>query len=228
MFLKTAAPDRDKKRGGRFMRKTQEKGWTLDLRNTSDEVLLLLAREAHCQPARDELTCRYWHKIKSGFPLWAGSRRLTAWEVEDAHQQAFFWIQEAVRDFDPAQLTLPRGSSFQTFLKRVVRLRLSDFLRSLRRNRQRFRPVEGKADWYDQLLLKKTSALPGRHEELHRQWEHALHLLDSPARVLFQELSDGKRLRDLPEVLGVSYRTLKRRWRKLREQLIVAFRHLKE
>src|SRR5262245_51335464 len=121
------------------MRNPGEQGWFLDLPHTCDEVLLLLAREAHCQPARDELTCRYWHLFKASLPHFVRSGQLTSWELEDAHQQAFFWIQEAVRAFDPLQLALPEGSSFQTFLKRIVRLRLSDFLRSLHRNRQRFR-----------------------------------------------------------------------------------------
>jgi hypothetical protein len=58
--------------------------------------------------------------------------------------------------------------------------------------------------------------------------DQALRLLDPSARALWQELSDGKRLCDLPQLLGVSYRTLKRRWRNLREQLISAFRYLKE
>jgi hypothetical protein len=58
--------------------------------------------------------------------------------------------------------------------------------------------------------------------------EQALRRLDPSARALWQALSDGQRLRDLPHVLGVSYRTLKRRWRHLREQLILAFRRPKE
>jgi DNA-directed RNA polymerase specialized sigma24 family protein len=210
------------------MRSPGAQGWSLDLPNTCDEVLLLLAREAHCQPARDELTCRYWRLFKTNLPRWARSHRLTTWELEDAHQQAFFWIQEALRAFDPLQLSLPQGSSFQTFLKRVVRLRLSDFLRSLRRNNKRIRPVEDASDWSKKLLRGKTFASGGHQEELHLHLERALSLLDRPARALWHELSLGKRLRDLPYVLGVSYRTLKRRWRKLREQLILAFRHLKE
>ena len=210
------------------MRSPGVQGWSLDLTNTCDEVLLLLAREARCQPARDELTCRYWHLFKTNLPHWARSHRLTSWELEDAHQQAFFWIQEAVRAFDPVQLSLPQGSSFQTFLKRVVRLRLSDFLRSLRRNNKRFHPVEDPGDWFQKLLRGNNLASSGHQEELHLHLEKALSLLDRSARALWYELSQGKRLRDLPHVLGVSYRTLKRRWRKLREQLILAFLHLKE
>jgi hypothetical protein len=58
------------------------------------------------------------------------------------------------------------------------------------------------------------------------QLEQAMNLLAPELRALWNELRQGKRLRDLPEVLGVTYRTVKRRWRKLREQLIRALRHL--
>jgi DNA-directed RNA polymerase specialized sigma24 family protein len=203
-------------------------GWFLDLSNTCDEVLLLLAREAHCQAARDELTCRYWSLFQANLSLWARGHRLTCWEREDAQQQAFFWIQEAVRAFDAVQLALPQGSSFQTFLRRIIRLRLADFLRSLRRNRQRFRPALEPEDWAHRAPPRKDLACPEHQEELHLHLEKALSLLDSESRTLWHELSQGKRLCDLPSALGVSYRTLKRRWRKLCEQLILAFCHLKD
>jgi hypothetical protein len=58
--------------------------------------------------------------------------------------------------------------------------------------------------------------------------EKALSLLDPLTRALWLGLSEGKRLSDLPKLLGVSYRTLIRRWRNFREQLVLAFRHLKE
>jgi hypothetical protein len=99
-------------------------GWFLDLPHTCDEVLLLVAREAHCQPARDELTCRYWRKCQTKLPRWVRGYRLTPRELDDVHQQSFFWIQEAVRAFDPGQLSLPRGSRFPAFLQRVFRLQL--------------------------------------------------------------------------------------------------------
>jgi RNA polymerase sigma factor (sigma-70 family) len=175
-------------------------GWFLDLPHTSDEVLLLLAREAHCQAARDELTCRYWHLFKTNLPRWVQGSRLTSWEREDAHQQAFFWIQEAVRAFDPGQWFLPQGSGFQTFLKRIFRLRLADFLRSLRRNRKHFRLVQEPDHWPKRLRREHNLASAGHREELHRHLEQALRQLDAPARALWQELSDGKRLGTFPTV----------------------------
>jgi RNA polymerase sigma factor (sigma-70 family) len=201
------------------MRNADEHGWFLDLPHTCDEVLLLLAREAHCQPARDELTCRYWQLFQASLSLWVRGYRLTSWDREDVQQEAFFWIQEAIRAFDSAQLSLPQGSSFRTFMKRVFRLRLADFLRSVHRNQKYVRPVRKLDEWPQRLLRDHNLASSGHGEELQLRLEQALRQLDPSARALWHELSQGKRLRDLPHVLGVSYRALKRRWRSLREQI---------
>jgi RNA polymerase sigma factor (sigma-70 family) len=166
--------------------------------------------------------------FQATLPRWVRGHRLTPWDLDDVHQQAFFWIQEAVRAFDPGQLSLPRGSSFHTFLHRVVRSRLADFLRSLRRTKNRLRLVAEPDHGPERLLRDQNLASAGHRDELQRQLDRALRRLDPSARALWQALSDGQRLRDLPKRLGVSYRTLKRRWRHLREHLILAFRRLEE
>jgi hypothetical protein len=101
-------------------------------------------------------------------------------------------------------------------------------LRSLRRNRRRFRPALEPDDCARPASGGNRLASEEHREGLHLQLEKALGLLDRASRALWHELSQGKRLCDLPHVLGVSYRTLKRRWRKLREQLIRALCHLNE
>src|SRR5262245_9484572 len=129
------------------MRASKEKAWFLDLAHTSDEVLLLFAQQVRSQPARDELTCRHWRRLKTGLARFAVRVRLSSWELDDAHQQAFFWIQEAIRAFDPGQLFLPQGSSFKTFLHRIIQLRLLDFWRSLNRRRKRIRLTDELDHW---------------------------------------------------------------------------------
>jgi DNA-directed RNA polymerase specialized sigma24 family protein len=208
------------------MRNLKEHGWFLDLPHTCDEVLLLLAREAHCQPARDELTCRYWRLFGANHSRCVWGYRFTSWDREDAHQEAFFWIQEAIRAFDSGQLSLPQGSSFQTFMNRVYRLRLADFLRSLHRHKKNFRPVQALGDWPRGFVRDHNLVSCGHREELQHRLEEALSDLDPSARALWHELSQGKRLHDLPHVLGVSYRTLKRRWRSLREQVDLVVQQL--
>jgi hypothetical protein len=75
--------------------------------------------------------------------------------------------------------------------------------------------------------LEKPLAFFGQEEEPRLDLDKAVSHLDPQARDLWNELCQGKRLRDLP-VLGVSYRTLKRRWRKLRDQLRRALRQVEE
>jgi RNA polymerase sigma factor (sigma-70 family) len=205
-----------------------EKCWFLDPPHTSDEVLLLFAQQARSRPARDELTCRHWRQLRTGFAQFAVRARLTSWELDDAHQQAFFWIQEAIRAFDPGQLFLPQGSGFQTFLHRIIQLRLLDFCRSLNRRRKRFRLTGEQALRPNDALLEKPLAFLGQEEELRLHLDKAVSLLDPQARALWNELREGKHLRDLPQLLGVSYRTLKRRWRTLRDQLRRALHHVEE
>jgi DNA-directed RNA polymerase specialized sigma24 family protein len=203
-----------------------EKGWFLDPPHTSDEVLLLFAQQARSQPARDELTCRHWRRLKTGLARFAVRGRLSSWELDDAHQQTFFWIQEAIQAFDPGQLFLPQGSSFQTFLHRIVQLRFLDFWRSLNRRRKRFQLTSEQDHWPNDALLEKPLAFFGQEEEPRLHLDKAVSLLDPQARALWNELRQGKRLRDLPQLLRVSYRTLKRRWRKLRDQLSWAMRYV--
>jgi hypothetical protein len=100
-----------------------ERGWFLDPPHTSDEVLVLLAREAGHQAARDELTRRHWGTFKVRFFRLGLSWGLCACDLDDAHQSSFFWIQEAIRSFDFRRPSLPHGSGFRAFLQRVFRLR---------------------------------------------------------------------------------------------------------
>jgi RNA polymerase sigma factor (sigma-70 family) len=203
-------------------------GWLLDAPNTCDEVLLLLAREADCQPARNELTCRYWCRFEINLRRWAMAAGLVSGELEDAQQEAFFWIQEAIRSFDPVQLSRPCGSSFQTFLKCVFRVRLLDFFRSLRRNKKRLCSAGELDHWSRNGRVENTCECSGHGEELHAQVEKAVRLLAPELRALWDELRQGKSLRDLPGLLGVSYRTVKRRWREMREQLIGGLRQVQQ
>jgi DNA-directed RNA polymerase specialized sigma24 family protein len=191
-------------------------GWFMDLEATCDEVLLLLAREARCRAAGDELTCRYWRQFQSAPWRNPAARGLSPWDLEDAQQQAYFWIREAIGAYDSGQLALAQGTSFRTFLQRVVQRRLLDFGRSLKRNRKHDLAALG-PDRLQRLPAEGLSA--GAREDLHARLARAVSSLDPPMRALWDELCRGRRLRDLADVLAVSYRTLKRRWRKLREQL---------
>ena len=76
--------------------------------------------------------------------------------------------------------------------------------------------------------MEKPLAFFCHGEEPRLQLDRTVSLLDPQARALWNELCQGKRLRDLPQLLEVSYRTLKPLWRKLRGQLRRALHHMGE
>jgi DNA-directed RNA polymerase specialized sigma24 family protein len=203
-----------------------EKAWFLDVAHTCDEVLVLFVQEAGSRAARDELTGRHWRKFNARLFRGRGRQRLGASDLDDAQQQAFFWIQEAIDAFDPVQLSLPNGTCFHTFLQRILRWRLSDFCRSLQRRNRRFRLAGAQDRWLHHSLTDQGVDSPGQQAELRRHLDAVEGLLDPQTRPLWNELRQGKRLRDLPQVLGVSYRTVKRRWRSLREQIVFILQQL--
>jgi RNA polymerase sigma factor (sigma-70 family) len=194
------------------------KGWLLDLAHTSDEVLLLLAREARQQAAGDELTCRYWRYLRIRLGQRSAHCRLNQWDREDAQQQAYFWIQEAIRAYDFGQLLQPGGSTFRTFLHRVVRLRLLNFCRSLRRSRQ-WHSATTPPGHRPKDPLDQQPAVGGEQEQAYFHLERVLGALDPSDQAVWNELCQGKRLREVAQTLRVSYRTVKRRWRRLRQRL---------
>jgi hypothetical protein len=91
-----------------------------------------------------------------------------------------------------------------------------------RRNR-RFRLSGDQERWPQSSLTNDTQDSPDRSLELPRHLAVVVAALDHQTHALWNELCAGKRLRDLPQVLGISYRTVKRRWRDLREKLALAF-----
>jgi RNA polymerase sigma factor (sigma-70 family) len=210
-----AAP---RERGDQTMTASNEKGWFLDLHHTCDEVLVLFAREAGCQAARDELTCRCWGKLRARLIRCGPCSGLALWDLEDAQQQAFFWIQEAIRAFDP------KGSSFQTFLGQILRMRMMDFCRSVKRRSKHFPPCGDRDRWPEAPAANDRLDSRDHPQDLLRHLDEVVGALDHRARAVWDEVRQGKRLCDLPQVLGVSYRTVKRLWRELRGRLTSAFR----
>ncbi len=109
------------------------KGYVLDLPNTCDEVLVFLAREAVRVAARDELISRYWPKVTKAISFLARKKYHFTRDVEDAQQEAYLWIEEAIRAYDALQLGQPRGSSFRTFFRRVLQFKLAHHVRGQQR-----------------------------------------------------------------------------------------------
>ncbi len=214
------------------MQDLPSKGFVLDLPKTCDEVLVLLAREAGLRRALDALILRYWPKVKAMIPhlvrgtdrksvLLPGGR-LSAEDMEDVEQQAFFWMQEAIEHYDAGHAVRAHGCTFATFLKRVVAGRLRNWLRGRQRFQKRFGmriELAGRQDSALQIEDESTD-----WQEIRGAFERALTAIPAPDQLLWQELCRGRQLVDLPNLLGVTYRTVRRRWSRLRAHLVSALR----
>src|SRR4051794_13386424 len=110
------------------MRERETKcGFDLDLAVMEDEALVVLAEECEYGPARDELIVRYDHQIDRLLGWLARSYRLSNADLEDAHQNAIFWVVEAIQKYDTEQIGKVRGCSFRSFVSRVLVSRFKDF-----------------------------------------------------------------------------------------------------
>src|SRR4051812_8106817 len=109
------------------------RGFDLDLAVMEDEALIVLAEECEYGPARDELIVRYDAQIDRLIGWMARSYRLTQSDLEDARQNAVFWVVEAITKYDTEQIGKARGCSFRSFVHRVLMSRFKDFTKHLRR-----------------------------------------------------------------------------------------------
>lgn len=203
---------------------------TAGLSQWEDEVLVLAARVDGCLSARDELILRYLGPTRE-----LVARRLSRWwlpqsDVDDAQQEAVFWVMEAIGRYNSEFGDQPDGCRFRSFLRRVVIARLTDFLRSVGRskaqegrlyahaiqtNGSRFRVTAGGRDHFVSPANADDPATCAARRESIAQLHGALTQLDDPMRQLGGLLAQGVRLRAIAEELGISYDAVKRRRRKL-------------
>jgi RNA polymerase sigma factor (sigma-70 family) len=198
-------------------------GFDLDLAVMEDEALIVLAEECEYGPARDELIVRYDAQIDRLIGWMARSYRLTQADLEDARQNAVFWVVEAITKYDTEQIGKVRGCSFRSFVHRVLMSRFKDFTKHLRR-------VECHYDRSSECAVEEISeedandepedpALIVAEKESINRLQQTLSSLDSDSGRLWQLLAEGTSLRQIAATMDVSYDAIKRRRRKLIEQL---------
>lgn len=198
-------------------------GFDLDLAVMEDEALIVLAEECEYGPARDELIVRYDAQIDRLIGWMARSYRLTQADLEDARQNAVFWVVEAISKYDTEQIGKVRGCSFRSFVHRVLMSRFKDFTKHLRR-------VECRYDRSSDCAVEELSEVDANDEpedpalivaekESINLLQQTLSGLDSESGRLWQLLAEGTSLRQIAATLDVSYDSIKRRRRKLIEQL---------
>jgi RNA polymerase sigma factor (sigma-70 family) len=203
--------------------KNKQRGFDLDLAVMEDEALVVLAEECEYGPARDELIVRYDSQIDRLIGWMARSYRLTAADLEDARQNAVFWVVEAITKYDTEQIGKVRGCSFRSFVHRVLMSRFKDFTKHLRRvechyDRSILCVVEeiSQADDNDE---PEDPALIAEEKESINRLHQTLSSLDNESGRLWHLLAEGTSLRQIAASLEVSYDSVKRRRRKLIEQL---------
>ena len=202
---------------------TKNVWFDLDLALMEDEALVVLAKEGEYGPARDELIVRYDGQTRRLIHWLAHCRHYGHADVEDALQNALFWFVEAVDKYDTNQIGKLNGCSFRTFFYRVVTARFKDFTKHLRRieghydrstrcSHEGFLPGDTGRNPEDPAIVAETRDSMNRLQEKLRN-------LSEDSCYLWQLLSEGKSLRQIAELLGVSYDSAKRRRRKLIAEL---------
>ena len=198
-------------------------GFDLDLAVMEDEALVVLAEECDYGPARDELIVRYDSQINRLIGWMARSYRLTTSDLEDARQNAVFWVVEAITKYDTEQIGKVRGCSFRSFVHRVLMSRFKDFTKHLRRvecryDRSTLSAVEEISLADDNDEPDDPATIAEEKESINRL-QQTLSSLDDESGRLWQLLAEGTSLRQIATALDVSYDAVKRRRRKLIEQL---------
>jgi RNA polymerase sigma factor (sigma-70 family) len=199
------------------------RGFDLDLAVMDDEALVVLAEECDYGPARDELIVRYDGQLDRLIGWLAHSYRLTHADVADARQNAIFWVIEAISKYDTEQIGKVRGCGFRSFLHRVLMSRFKDYTKHLRRIERHY-DRSTKCSVEDAALDDADSdaedpAEIAEENESMSQLQETLSNLDADSARLWRLLAEGSSLRAIAAELEISYDSVKRRRRKLMDQL---------
>jgi RNA polymerase sigma factor (sigma-70 family) len=210
--------------------------YDLDLSRVGDEELVVMAQECGYQPAAHALIGRLHPWVNGLIARKAGHTRLGAADVDDASQEAVFWMLEGIASYNTLELARPKGCRFRTFLYTLVGCRFIDFTRRIWR-RQSHVDRHARSVGPDAKLgtIKMTrgnrarlhqdtpaSALIGKENRL--RLESALDRLGEQARRLWDCLASGMPLRDIAREQGISYPQAKRQRRQLLAHLIAQLR----
>jgi RNA polymerase sigma factor (sigma-70 family) len=200
-----------------------QRGFDLNLAVMEDEALIVLAEECEYDPARDELIVRYDAQVERFIGWLAHSYHLAQADLEDARQNAIFWIVEAITKYDLEQIGKAGGCSFRSFVHRVLMSRFKDFTKHLRRVKGRFnRSTNDAIDDVAQADVDDDASDPAQiveEREAANRLQQTLTGLDRQSGQLWRLLAEGMSLRQIAARLDLSYDSVKRRRRKLIEQL---------
>jgi RNA polymerase sigma factor (sigma-70 family) len=191
----------------------------------ADEELVALARTAGGQKALDLLMLRHLEGLERDIAQLAHIGHLAHEDCLDAQQMALFLLREAVSCYDPAKLRGGLEQPFHAFLLRVVRRRVADFTRRLRRDRKCFGHSLEEVQFDDSQAYHVPDLLgeeqpssrvgqdPSRIAQANEQRERlaaALEKLSPRQQRIGQILWEGGSRREIAKEFGVGYAKAKR------------------
>ena len=208
-----------------------------DLSRAADEALVVCFKAGGSRRARDVVILRYHAWTNNLVNRYAIPFGLSAEDVQDAQQDAVFWIVEAMKCYDVGQINRPRGCHFRSFLYRVVCCRLKDSVRR-RRRLDRYKNELPLAA----ALCNKSSSCPScdgvsvnlgdnsdpaaivEARELTEELKSVFQQLDSRTRQLVVFIARDVPLRVIAVRFGISYDATKRWRRKVMIKMRIALR----
>jgi RNA polymerase sigma factor (sigma-70 family) len=197
--------------------------YDLDLSDFGDEELVVLAQECGYRPAAHALLARHHPWVSGLIARKARSTTLSAADVEDAGQEAVFWVLEGIASYDTLELARPRGCRFRSFLYPLIGRRFIDFARRLWRRHRRLAPAGPQTRCEAAGVARVEPGCPAKaleRQEDHQRLLSALDRLEESDRRLWDRLAGGAPLRDIAEELGLSYPQAKRQRRQLLARLV--------
>jgi RNA polymerase sigma factor (sigma-70 family) len=208
--------------------------YDLDLAKLADEELAVLAQECSFRPAANELVLRHHPRLSRLIAHQARQTTLTAADVQDAQQNAFFALLEAIAHYNTFEMVKLAGCSFRTYARLVTTRRFCNFVKHIRRQQKRYpcaARLDGNAaaepgqDVWDPPAPPRAgprrsdpASAAVRQATLGRLLQ-ALERLEPKLRELGHALAAGEKLRQIAVKWGISYDVVKRQRRKLLAQL---------
>jgi RNA polymerase sigma factor (sigma-70 family) len=210
--------------GGAIMNE-QQVGYDLDLARMEVNALVILSVECGFNPAEDEVILKFRERTNRQIAKLAKGFRWTAEDVEDAQQEAYCWMKEALRTYDTNEIGKSGGCSFPTFAHLVVARRFLDFAKHGGRVENPYDHSKAVSDGLDVVANDaqvRTSAR-ARHRsdpasiaesnEIIAALGRILGELDDIARRIWElRVTGNMSLHDIAAELAMSYDAVRHRW----------------
>jgi RNA polymerase sigma factor (sigma-70 family) len=172
---------------------------------TDEQLAALVRGQGRRHPAAAELMLRY-HAWVARQVRCLGHGHCQPEELADAGHEALFALLEAAEAYDPARAG---DCSFRSFLGKVLRRRLANFLRGRHRAERRLDrslgPDEALERGGDPRIGAGAPEASQEEAELHEQLHQALARLAPQPRALLEQLLAGASLPDAARQLGLPY-----------------------